>query len=242
MAQPVNPPATASQVPSPSLLVNLRQELGRYRPFGQIDAAAIDHFLTHARQRYFAPGEILVQPADGDVPEIFFIRQGAVAGVRGLAELSGGAFRYEAGDLFPLSAAVAQRAVTPTYSAAVALGSEGRSEQTVATDQDNALILKDAVPPASVPRRWHSRGFRPHHPAQIHAIRRQRCAAQPLAGRGTPVRRNPWVGQGALAGRVNGAFRNLVRRAAPGRLGCPGRLRTAATYLAACRAAVPMLA
>jgi len=48
----------------------------------------------------------------------FFIRQGAVSAVRGIAELSGGAFAYEAGDLFPLSAAVARRAVTATYSAA----------------------------------------------------------------------------------------------------------------------------
>lgn len=118
MAQPAKSPVPAPQVPSPSLLANLRQELGRYPPFGQMDAAAIDFFLTHARQRYFAPDEILVRPGDGEVREIFFIRQGAVAGVRGLAALSGGAFRYEAGDVFPLSAAVAQRPVTATYSAA----------------------------------------------------------------------------------------------------------------------------
>ena len=39
------------------------------------------------------------------VEEIFLVRQGAVTGVKGLAELSGGAFQYEAGDLFPLGAA-----------------------------------------------------------------------------------------------------------------------------------------
>ena len=83
-----------------------------------MDAAGLDFFLTHCEQRYFAPGDVLVQPADGVVQQIFFIRQGAVTGVRGLADLSGGAFQYEVGDLFPLSAAVAQRAVTATYSAA----------------------------------------------------------------------------------------------------------------------------
>jgi CBS domain-containing protein len=70
-----------------------------------------------SQQRYYAPGDLLVEPASGVATEIFFIRQGAVTGVRGMAELSGGAFQYEAGDLFPVSAAVAQRAVTASYRA-----------------------------------------------------------------------------------------------------------------------------
>jgi CBS domain-containing protein len=78
---------------------------------------SVDFFLARAQQRYYAPGEILIEPTSGEVQEIFFIRQGAVSGVRGIAELSGGAFQYEAGDLFPLSAAVARRAVTATYTA-----------------------------------------------------------------------------------------------------------------------------
>ena len=111
-------PAAPALMPSPSLLANFRQELARHPPFAQMDAAGLDFFLTHCEQRYFAPGDVLAQPSDGVVQQIFFIRQGAVTGVRGLADLSGGAFQYEAGDLFPLSAAVAQRAVTATYRAA----------------------------------------------------------------------------------------------------------------------------
>ncbi|HSV36291.1 MAG TPA: DUF294 nucleotidyltransferase-like domain-containing protein [Ramlibacter sp.] len=111
-------PAPAAQVPSPSLLANFRQELARHPPFAQMEGAAIDFFLTHCEQQYYAPGEVLAQPADGVVRQIYFIRQGAVAGVRGLAEVAGAAFEYEVGDLFPLSAAVAERAVTATYSAA----------------------------------------------------------------------------------------------------------------------------
>jgi CBS domain-containing protein len=109
-------PGTASS-PSASLLANLRQELVRSPPFAQMDAAALDDFLTQTQQRYYAPGDLLVEPASGVVTEIFYIRQGAVTGVRGMAELSGGAFQYEAGDLFPVSAAVAQRAVTASYRA-----------------------------------------------------------------------------------------------------------------------------
>ena len=117
-ARTASAPAAPALMPSPSLLANFRQELSRHPPFAQMDAAGLDFFLTHCEQRYFAPGDVLIQPADGVVQQIFFIRQGAVTGVRGLADLSGGAFQYEVGDLFPLSAAVAQRAVTATYSAA----------------------------------------------------------------------------------------------------------------------------
>ena len=118
MARNSTAPATAAaaQVPSPSLLANFRQELTRHPPFAQMEPSAIDFFLTHCEQRYFAPAEVLVQPSDGEVEQLFFIRQGSVTGVRGLADVSG-AFQYEAGDMFPVGAAVARRAVTATYSA-----------------------------------------------------------------------------------------------------------------------------
>ncbi|MDP2447892.1 MAG: DUF294 nucleotidyltransferase-like domain-containing protein [Polaromonas sp.] len=103
--------------PSSSLLANLRQELMRHPPFAQMQAGDVDFFLSHARQNYFAPEEILIEPDSGPVTELFFIRQGAVIGERGLAELSGGAFHYEPGELFPVSAALAQRAVTASYRA-----------------------------------------------------------------------------------------------------------------------------
>ncbi len=110
----LTPPAAVLS-PSASLLANLRMELSRYMPFSQMAAGDIDFFLTHAEQAYFAPGETLLEPASGEVQALFFIRQGAVSGTRGLADLSGGAFQYEAGDLFPISAAIAKRAVTATY-------------------------------------------------------------------------------------------------------------------------------
>jgi len=110
-----SPPPAFS--PAPSLFAHLRQALLRHPPFDQMAPAAIDHFLAHAPQRYYAPGEVLLEPSAGEVSEIYFLRQGTVTGVRGLAELSGGAFQYEPGDLFPVSAAMAGRAVTSTYCA-----------------------------------------------------------------------------------------------------------------------------
>ena len=103
--------------PSSSLLTNLRQELMRYPPFAQMLAGDVDFFLSHSRENYYGPGELLITPDSGLVQNLIFIRQGAVIGERGLAELSGGAFHYEPGELFPVSAAVAQRAVTASYRA-----------------------------------------------------------------------------------------------------------------------------
>jgi CBS domain-containing protein len=101
--------------PAAGLLDALRPELMRHPPFAQMQAADVDFFIRGSRQLYFAPGEVVQEPAHGAVREVFFIRQGAVSGARGVAELSGGAIEYEAGDLFPVAAAVGARAVTATY-------------------------------------------------------------------------------------------------------------------------------
>jgi len=111
-------PLSADLSPSSSLLANFRQELMRYPPFAQMLASDLDFFLKHSQQNYYAPGEVLLAPDSGVVKQLFFIRQGAVIGERGLAEFSSGAFHYEPGELFPVSAALAQRAVTATYRAA----------------------------------------------------------------------------------------------------------------------------
>lgn len=103
--------------PSPSLLEGLAQQLARHAPFAQMAAADVQAFVAASPQRYHAPGELMLGPDDGPVRELLYIRQGAVTGERGLADLSGGAFHYEAGDLFPVSAALAARPVTATYRA-----------------------------------------------------------------------------------------------------------------------------
>lgn len=102
--------------PSPSLLSNFRQELLPFPPFAQMRVTELDYFLAHCVQLYFAPDETVIGPADGPVKTLYFIRKGAVTGTRGLAEQMG-AFEYDAGDLFPVSAAFAGRAVTATYRA-----------------------------------------------------------------------------------------------------------------------------
>ncbi|MDP1901221.1 MAG: DUF294 nucleotidyltransferase-like domain-containing protein [Rubrivivax sp.] len=108
------PPQRTS--PSSSLLVNLRAELMRMVPFSEMTPAHVNEFVAGSTQAYFAPDEVVLDPAMGAVKSLYCIRQGSVTGRRGLAELSG-AFEYGAGDLFPVSAMLAGRAVTATYTA-----------------------------------------------------------------------------------------------------------------------------
>lgn len=103
--------------PSGSLPATLRQALMGFPPFAQMQASDLDFFLVHSQQRHYAPDELLIGPDSGVVREVFFMLQGLVIGKRGRAAPSGGVFHYEPGELFPVSAAMAQRAVTASYRA-----------------------------------------------------------------------------------------------------------------------------
>lgn len=105
-----------SMVPSSSLVANLHKELVHWPPFAQMAPEHVDRFVQAATQVYYEPGETLLSPTDGAVKHLLLIRRGSVGGRHGLAEASGG-FQYEAGDLFPVGAAMGARAVTSTYTA-----------------------------------------------------------------------------------------------------------------------------
>lgn len=103
--------------PSGSLLGNFRKELAQHAPFAQMAKADLDYFLSHTSQHYYAPEDVLIEPTSGRVTQLFYIRRGTVTGTRGLAGPMGDVFEYEAGDLLPLSAAMAGRPVTSVYRA-----------------------------------------------------------------------------------------------------------------------------
>ncbi|WP_416208565.1 hypothetical protein [Acidovorax sp.] len=67
------------------------------------------------------------------------------------------------------------------------------------------------------------------------------CPAQPLGGRGPPVRRHPRAGARPRAGRLDGALRHPLRGAAPGGRRHPGGMRPAAAHLAPRGCAVQQL-
>ena len=106
----------AAVSPSVNLLAGLRTELMRGLPFAQMAPEHVDRFIAAARQAYFAPDEVVLEPASGAVAALYLIRSGSVTGRRGMADMSG-QFEYTAGDLFPVGAALGARPVTATYTA-----------------------------------------------------------------------------------------------------------------------------
>jgi CBS domain-containing protein len=101
---------------SHSLHAQLAAELMRHTPFAQMQAADVQALVATSQQAYFEPGEVLLDPSRGVVQEVYIVRRGAVSGRQGLPEAQGGV-QYEAGDLFPIGAALGGRAVTATYTA-----------------------------------------------------------------------------------------------------------------------------
>ncbi len=102
---------------APSSPAELCGELQRHPPFSDMQPDHVQAFVAAARELSFAAGEAVVRPEDGPVRELYFIRSGAITGRRGLSDVAGGAFQFDAGELFPVSAVLARRAVTTLYSA-----------------------------------------------------------------------------------------------------------------------------
>ncbi len=99
--------------PSPSLLGSLRAELMRRPPFSRMRPEDVEALVAGASQTYHAPGELIVGPASGVVDCLFYVRSGSVLH-RPTGEQAAD-FQFEAGDVFPLGAMMAQRAVTGTH-------------------------------------------------------------------------------------------------------------------------------
>ncbi len=113
---PALPPAAPSDFASTTLLSHLRLGLAQAVPFAQMAPAHVEQFISGASEVYFAPGEVVLEPASGPVGALLCIRQGSVTGRHGMADMAG-QFEYVAGDLFPVGAVVGSRAVTATYTA-----------------------------------------------------------------------------------------------------------------------------
>jgi CBS domain-containing protein len=103
--------------PAGSLIAQLASELAQHPPFAQMQPEHVRSFVAQSQQRYFPARQAVMSPAEGAAQFLLFVRRGSVTGTQGLAELNGGAFLYEAGDLFPISAVMGNRAVTASYQA-----------------------------------------------------------------------------------------------------------------------------
>jgi CBS domain-containing protein len=108
---------TSEHRPATSLVHNLCAELQRFAPFAQMAAEDVEAFVTLARETYFAPGETVLQPADGPVSHLLYLRRGNVAGGLQGQDMAGSGFVLEAGELFPAAAWLGRRAVSAPYTA-----------------------------------------------------------------------------------------------------------------------------
>jgi CBS domain-containing protein len=100
--------------PSTSLVTQLGAELMRFAPFAQMTTAQVERFVAACSQAYFEPGEVMLSPAGGVVTHLLFLRRGHVRARRAPEEAG---FEIEVGDLFPVGAAIGERAVASTYTA-----------------------------------------------------------------------------------------------------------------------------
>ena len=106
----------ADTTPAASLLEQLGSELVRHTPFAQMRPEHVRQFVASAREAYYAPGEVVLEPASGPVQSLLLLRRGRITARRGTATQVGN-LQYEPGELFPIAALLAGRPVRSTYTA-----------------------------------------------------------------------------------------------------------------------------
>lgn len=104
--------------PSAPLLAHYRGLLRRWHPFSDMADTDVDWFLSRCEQRYLESDEVLLAPDRGVPDTLFLIREGQVRSQQGPGAQAVGSFVYEAGDMLPVAALLAKRAVMSTYVAA----------------------------------------------------------------------------------------------------------------------------
>lgn len=104
--------------PAPTVLAGLKQALAAHAPFAAMPAADVERIVVASEIRYFAPGEVVLEPSNARPDRCYVIRQGTVRGERLAADGTGRPMWVLApGEMFPVAAHVAKRGVTSRYRA-----------------------------------------------------------------------------------------------------------------------------
>jgi len=101
----------------PSPHAGLVAELMQHPPFARMLLAQVERFVGAAQPVAYRAGEVVVAPTDGVVAQVWWLRRGSIGGRRSGETAAG--FQIDAADLFPVGAALGERAVTSTYTADV---------------------------------------------------------------------------------------------------------------------------
>ena len=93
-------------------MADLLAPLRAHAPFDEMEAAAFEFLSRHLSVAYYPRGQVLLGPESGVVERLYIVKEGAVRGSGGAADLLLGP-----GECFPLGALVGRRATAYTYRA-----------------------------------------------------------------------------------------------------------------------------
>lgn len=104
---------------SSSLLQAIADDLRRHAPFDRMSREDVQWLAARLQVGYYAKGEIVLSPQQGEAHQFFIIKQGVVQGEQGVAQAQYDSAWLELheGECFPLGALLSRRPVTSTYRA-----------------------------------------------------------------------------------------------------------------------------
>ena len=104
---------------APTISSGIRQLLFPHQPFSQMASADLDFIAASVEVAYFAPGEVLIDPAAGPASQCFIVKQGCVRAERPAGSTQASPeFEAGPGECFPLGSLLANRPVSLRFVAA----------------------------------------------------------------------------------------------------------------------------
>ena len=88
-----------------------------HAPFDRMEREHLLWMLEHMQLAYYAKGEIVTSPQQGQANRFFVVKHGRISGSRSSREGENAILELHEGDCFPLGALLAHRAVTSSYHA-----------------------------------------------------------------------------------------------------------------------------
>src|SRR5690554_7168775 len=94
--------------------------LREHAPFSSMDDTHLAHFAEHATLSFYADGDVVLSPEDGQAKQFYVVKQGRIRGERQhkTEERTETTFEISQGECFPLAALVGERPTRTLHRAA----------------------------------------------------------------------------------------------------------------------------
>jgi CBS domain-containing protein len=104
---------------TPNIFPATIEHLSRHIPFDRMEQEHLKHLVKRLRLGYYAKGEVIVSPDQGEAAHYFIVKQGAVLSEQGFSRDDGEDTNWELteGESFPLSALLSKSVSSSTYRA-----------------------------------------------------------------------------------------------------------------------------